>query len=217
MDHEKRKPGFPNLMGKTKTDAVKISESKPSDDFINRPTSKSLDDDDSYHLPIDSTSSKADRYGTLDDGITNNISADLTERDKKQVYEAIELIRRKLSFAKDFTEEERENLMRLGKSGRRFVEKAQNLVDESPGILPRSFDLEEFTRDAELYQELGKIADELHRLAERVADTEAAVGSDAFTASLVVYQSGKLARTGDDMDNHLAGWRRKKASDSVFD
>ena len=151
-----------------------------------------------------------------DNEITNHVSADLTEQDKREIYDAIDLIRRKLSFAKDFTEEERDELMRLGKTGRNFVEKAQNLVERSPGILPRSFDLEEFNRDADLYQELGNINDELQKLTERVADTEAAVGSDAFTASLVVYQSGKLARTGDDMDNHLAGWRRK-ISDSPFD
>ncbi|MDF1752096.1 MAG: hypothetical protein P1U89_04885 [Verrucomicrobiales bacterium] len=169
--------------------------------------------------PASPSSSSQSSHGPLraeEPEITNNISADLTERDKQEIYEAIDLIRRKLSFAKDFTDDERSSLMRLGKTGRNFVEKAQNLVERSPGILPRSFDLEEFKRDADLYQELGNIADELHRLTDRVADTEAAVGSDAFTAALVVYQSGKLARTGDDMDNHLAGWRRK-ISDSVYD
>ncbi len=151
-----------------------------------------------------------------EEGITNHISADLTEQDKKEIYDAIDVIRRKLSFAKDFSDEERRSLMRLGKTGREFVEKAQALVEAAPGILPRSFDVDEFHRDAELYHQLGQISDELRKLTDRVSDTEAAVGSDAFTASLVVYQSGKLARTGDDMDNLLSGWRRK-VSDGLKD
>ena len=75
-----------------------------------------------------------------DDEITNNISADLSEQDKKEIYDAIDVIRRKLSFAKDFTDEERKGLMQLGQTGRNFVDRAQNLVQRAPGILPRSFD-----------------------------------------------------------------------------
>jgi hypothetical protein len=221
MDHDKKKSGFPNLLGKSKTDSDKASSKPVPSDFVASPKPEILPSPNREAATTPNgngtASSSADRDKPMrDEEVTEFVSADLTEKDKRQIYEAIDLIRRKLSFAKDFSEEERANLMRLGKTGRTFVEKAQNLVETSPGILPRSFDLEEFNRDADLYQELGNIADELHRLTERVKDTEAAVGSDAFTASLVVYQSGKLARTGDDMDNHLAGWRRKKA-DSVFD
>lgn len=220
MDHD-RKKGFPNLLGKPKADEDKGSIKTMPSEFVGAPKSEISP---SPKTEVISPSSKREEPVTSTErdlpmssnDITNHVSSDLSEKDKRQIYEAIDLIRRKLSFAKDFTEEERSNLMRLGKTGRTFVDKAQNLVETSPGILPRSFDLEEFNRDADLYQELGNIADELQRLTDRVKDTEAAVGSDAFTSALVVYQSGKMARTGDDMDNHLAGWRRKK-NDSVFD
>lgn len=222
MDHDKKKSGFPNLLSKPKNDDVKVSSKPIPSDFVVSPKPETTmvsnkEPMNSSASPLANSSPEPELMMSDDDlDITEHVSGDLTEKDKRQIYEAIDLIRRKLSFAKDFSEEERRNLMRLGKTGRTFVEKAQNLVDSSPGILPRSFDLEEFNRDADLYQELGNIADELNRLTERVQDTEAAVGSDAFTAALVVYQSGKLARTGDDMDNHLAGWRRKK-NESVFD
>ncbi|MDF1812170.1 MAG: hypothetical protein P1V20_08145 [Verrucomicrobiales bacterium] len=212
MDHDRKKSGFPHLLSKSKSEEVEATPSSLASDFVSAPKPESTP----ASSGLSSSSSDFNHSMDEDDGMTNNISADLSERDKRQIYEAIDLIRRKLSFAKDFTDEERSNLMRLGKTGRTFVEKAQNLVESSPGILPRSFDVEEFSRDADLYQELGNIADELQRLSERVADTEAAVGSDAFTAALVVYQSGKMARCGDDMDNHLGGWRRK-ISESVFD
>jgi len=210
MDHDKKKLGFPNLLSKSDSESLSGASLRQSSDFLlNRPSQ--------FEGRKDSVAFPSSAAGNGPEGdVTNLVSVDLSESDKREIYDAIDLIRRKLSFAREFTEEERANLMRLGKTGRTFVEKAQDLVERSPGILPRSFDVEEFKRDADLYQELGNISDELHRLAERVADTEAAVGSDAFTASLVVYQSGKLARTGDDMDNHLVGWRRK-ISDSVFD
>ncbi len=210
MDHDKKKLGFPNLLSKPDSDSHSTLSARQSSDILLNRSGQFEGRKDSMSGPLSGV------VPDLAGDITNLVSVDLTESDKREIYEAIDLIRRKLSFAKEFTEDERENLMRLGKTGRTFVEKAQNLVERSPGILPRSFDVEEFKRDACLYQELGSISDELHRLAERVADTEAAVGSDAFTAALVVYQSGKLARTGNDMDNHLAGWRRK-ISDSVFD
>jgi len=112
-------------------------------------------------------------------------------------------------FAKRFTAEEREALIRPGAAGRRFVDQARELARRRPGLLPRSFDEKEFLRDAELFEELRRIGDELRDLSERVEDTVAAVASDAFTSALVVYQSGKMAREGGEMDESLHGWRRK--------
>ena len=239
---DKKKTGFPNLLGRGKNDnkpqeragkrlpppKTTIQEKKPVPKLDEKEKAE-VKEEKKEEAPRAAAPPKEERVEEKpkesgspnptmmkDDEITNNISADLSEQDKKEIYDAIDLIRRKLSFAKDFSQEEKSSLMHLGQTGRNFVERAQNLVQRAPGILPRSFDVEEFHRDAELYQELGNITEELKKLTERISDTEAAVGSDAFTASLVVYQSGKLARTGDDMDNHLAGWRRK-ISDQVSD
>lgn len=224
---EKKKNGFPNLLGRQSKDDEHVSTPpKPSVREVKHGASgddwDAEDEDPSFEsslenpddMEMEDSDEFDDDYGyDLEDEVTNYVSAELSEQDKRDIYEAMDVIRRKLSFVKDFSKEERANMMRLGKSGRSFVEKAQNLVQRDPGILPRSFDLGEFIRDAELYQELGNIADELEKLFERVSDTEAAVGSDAFSAALVVYQSGKLARTGDDMDNQLGGWRRRKSED----
>lgn len=140
---------------------------------------------------------------------TNNVSAQLSEEDKKAVQNAIQTIRERLTFLKEFTEEERKGMMQLGKVGRTFIGRALDLVQNSPGVLPRSFDEEEFANDALLYAELGEIGDQLAELHRRVVDTEAAVGMDAFTAALVVYQSGKLAREGAAMDGGLPGLERR--------
>ena len=225
---EKKKNGFPGLLGRSrkeedtvaappKPSVREVADSGSEDDIEDRDANfeaslAEIDEALNKASAFDDESDFDDDYD-LEDDVTNYVSADLSEQDKRDIYDAMDVIRRKLSFVKDFSKEERANMMRLGKSGRSFVDKAQNLVQRDPGILPRSFDLGEFMRDAELYQELGNIADELQKLFERVSDTEAAVGSDAFSAALVVYQSGKLARTGDDMDNQLGGWRRRKSND----
>ncbi|MEM7699726.1 MAG: hypothetical protein AAF236_15130 [Verrucomicrobiota bacterium] len=154
----------------------------------------------------DNTTSSPDL--PMNDTPTDNVSAELTESDKREIHEAIRTIRSKLHFIK-LTESQRDELMRLGKTGRQFVDRALNLAVNKPGILPRSFDEKEFRRDAELHRDLGEIADDLRALTQQVEDTECAVGSDAFTAALIVYQQGKLAREGADMDSHLEGLHRK--------
>lgn len=219
---DKRKSGFPNLLSRPKGEEGGVDhelsqhrdgETKkiPVGREARGRSSRETEPEVAGTNPGLGTRREESSLGRIAEGeVSNLVSADLTEKDKRDIYEAIDVIRRKMSFARDFTDDEKANMMRLGKAGRNFVEKAQDLVERAPGILPRSFDVDEFKRDADLYQELGNMADELRKLTERVSDTEAAVGSDAFSASLIVYQSGKLARTGDDMDNQLTGWRRNR-------
>ncbi len=143
---------------------------------------------------------------------TNHVSARLSEEDKREIDKAIETIRERLSFLKKCNEEERAGMMQLGRVGRTFIGRALDLVKKSPGVLPRSFDENEFANDALLYAQLGEIGDKLQALHQSVVDTEAAVGTDAFTAALVVYQSGKLARQGAEMDGGLPGLERRMGS-----
>lgn len=186
---EKKKPGFPNLIGRSRDEREQPAPAPA------QPTPSQPQPQTNQNRPMDSET-------------TNNISASLSEQDKKEIYDAINLIHSKLPFAKNYSEEERDKLMRLGDTGHKFIDKAQGLVKNSPGILPRSFDTEEFSRDAELYQELGEIHQKLKKLTNMVADSESAVGGDAFTAALVVYQIGKLARVGNDMDDNLSTGNR---------
>ncbi|MEM0967733.1 MAG: hypothetical protein AAF191_10170 [Verrucomicrobiota bacterium] len=142
-------------------------------------------------------------------GPTNHVSARLSEGDKDAIKDAIQTIRERLHFLKEYTEEDRQGMMHLGKVGRNFIGRALDLVQNSPGILPRSFDEDEFANDALLYAELGELAEQLSDIHRRVVDTENAVGTDAFTAALVVYQSGKMARAGAEMDGGLPGLDRR--------
>jgi len=154
------------------------------------------------------TSSKPDV-----EAITNHVSVRLPAEDLAAIQGALQTLRTKLDFLKSFTPEERESLMHLGKTGRTFIRRALDLVVKDPGVLPRSFNEEEFAADAVLYGQLGQIGDQLKALHQQVVDTEAAVGTDAFTAALVVYQCGKMAQRS-EMDSGLPGMEKRLAAGS---
>ncbi len=158
-------------------------------------------------------SSVPTRPAIATDDPTNHVSARLSEEDLRAIHGALNVIRQNLPFLKSFREEERESLMHLGKTGRTFIRRALDLVMRDPGVLPRSFDEEEFAGDALLYGQLGEIGDLLKELHQQVVDTEAAVGTDAFTAALVVYQCGKMAQRS-EMDGGLPGMEKRLASGS---
>jgi hypothetical protein len=133
----------------------------------------------------------------------NRISAQLTQADQTAVMAAINTIRQKLPFLLDLTPEERRSLPRMGDKSRAFVAQALTLAEQNEDMLPRSFDVAEMRKDVELAQALEPIAAALTQLLELVEDSYLAVGSEAYTAGLVVYQSAKNSDKGAALDNLL--------------
>src|SRR5438270_8919793 len=123
----------------------------------------------------------------------NRISATLSDADKQAVLSAIQTIRQKLPFLVDLTPEERHALPKMGDKSRAFVEQALNVAEQNEDILPRSFDVAEMRRDVELIQALDPLLPALAQLQELVEDTYIAVGSEAYTAALAVYQYAKAS------------------------
>jgi hypothetical protein len=72
------------------------------------------------------------------------------------------------------------------------------LSDDS--FLPRKFNVEEFRRDADLFQKLDRIDSELSRLRTLVADTRTLAGSDAYVAALDVYAAAKRNGKAEGLD-----------------
>jgi hypothetical protein len=108
-----------------------------------------------------------------------------------------------LPFLVDLTVEDRRTLPKMGDKSRAFVEQALVLARQNEGILPRSFDLDEFGRDVDLIGRLAAIDAAVRQLAELLDDTLIAVGSDAYSRALVVYSQAKLAGKGTALDQHL--------------
>ncbi len=150
---------------------------------------------------------------------SNHVSGTLSATDQKAVLDAIKTIREKLPFLIDLTPEERRNLPRMGDKTRAFVERAFEVANANDGILPRSFDLPEFQADAELLRVMYPVAQAIEQLNEFVDDTMLALGSDAYTAALLVYQSAKLSGNGGALDAQLDAlgqrFARKNNAESV--
>jgi hypothetical protein len=133
----------------------------------------------------------------------NRVSAVLSEADRKAVLDAIETIRTKLPFLIDLSPEQRRALPKMGDKSRAFVSKALAIAQHNSNFLPRSFSVEEFEHDVALSEALLPVMVSLTRLQEQLTDTYTEVGSEAFAASLVVYQYGRNSGDGESLEGLL--------------
>lgn len=131
----------------------------------------------------------------------NRVSAVLKQEDADAVLEAIKTIKEKLPFLIDLSPEERKALPKMGDKTEAFVSKAAEVAKQNGDFLPRSFDVDEMTRDVTLYNGLRSIKLALAPLTELVDDTLLEVGSEAYASALVVYQYAKNAGQGAALDD----------------
>lgn len=133
----------------------------------------------------------------------NRIDATLSQADTTAVMDAISTIRTKLPFLLDLTVDERRTLPKMGDKSRTFVSQALEVAKQNQDLLPRSFDLDEMTRDVELANALQPVMMALTQLQELVEDTYMQVGSEAYTAALLVYQYARAGGHGEALDGLL--------------
>ena len=130
----------------------------------------------------------------------NRVNATLSPADQQAVLDAIATIKAKLPFLVDLTPTERQILPKMGDKSRAFVHKALEVATQNPGFLPRDFDLAEMRHDVELFESLQPVVVALTQLQELVDDTVVGVGSEAYTAALLVYQYAKASNQGAALD-----------------
>ena len=133
----------------------------------------------------------------------NRIDADLSAANRDTILTAVAQIRTLLPFLIDLSPEERQALPKMGDKSRAFVSGALQLAQQDDSYLPRSFDVAEMKRDVELADALYPIMVALKQLSEFVDDTYIQVGSEAYTAALLVYQSAKRNGKGSALDGLL--------------
>ena len=141
----------------------------------------------------------------------NRVSASLSEADREAVLTAIQTIRQKLPFLVDLSTEERRRLPKMGDTGRAFVERALTVATQNADILPRSFDVDEFRRDAELLASLRPVAAALRQLQELVDDTLLEVSGEAYASALAVYSYARAGGKGAALDGLLEGMAQRFA------
>jgi hypothetical protein len=126
----------------------------------------------------------------------NRVSALLPPQDRDEILTVIAEVRAKLSFLVDLTVEERKAMPKLGDKSRAFVSKALEVATQNPDFLPRSFDLEEMRRDVQLFEAMYPLVVAFTQLQELLDDTYTAVGSEAYSAALQVYNYAKASGQG---------------------
>lgn len=122
-----------------------------------------------------------------------NITASLSQNDIQEIKAALDTIQQKLPFLINLTADERRSLVKMGDKSLAFVNNSLNAAQANRNILPVSFDVEEFVRDYQLAVTLTELLTGLRQLEEKMDDTLMAVGSEAMSSSLTVYNYVKTA------------------------
>lgn len=122
-----------------------------------------------------------------------DINVTLADKDLQEIKQAIATIQQKLPFLITLNTTERKRLYKMGDKRLAFVQTSLNTAQGNQNILPASFDLNGFANDYRLAVALMEVEVLLNQLSEQVDDTLLAVGSEAMTNSLTVYDYVKTA------------------------
>ena len=122
-----------------------------------------------------------------------DINVSLTDNDLQEIKQAIAIIQTKMPFLITLSQEERKRLYKLGDKRLSFVQNSLKAAQSNPNILPASFDLSGYNNDYRLTHDLSDLLMLLNQLTEQVDDTLMAVGSEAMSSSLTVYDYVKTA------------------------
>ena len=118
-----------------------------------------------------------------------NITASLSPQDIQEVKAALQKVQQKLPFLITLSTEERRKLVKMGDKSLAFVNNSVTAAQSNPEILPATFKVEELVRDYQLAAVLTELLISIQQLTEQVDDTLMAVGSEAMTSSLTVYDT----------------------------
>ena len=122
-----------------------------------------------------------------------NIAAALSPQDIQEIKAALQTVQKKLPFLITLSTEERRKLVKMGDKSLAFVNNSVTAAQSNREILPATFDVEELVQDYQLAAVLTELLISIQQLSEQVDDTLMAVGSEAMTSSLTVYDYVKTA------------------------
>lgn len=147
-----------------------------------------------------------------------NLSVTLAQADVDAVFAAIKTLEEKLPFLITLEPEERRTLIKLGSRSADFVKDALEAVIAVPTVVPASFNVEEFKKDASLFELLSSVKFKLDMLCEKVDHTYMASGNEAMTSALETYayvrtaskRTPGLQSVADKLHDRFKGQGRRK-------
>lgn len=124
----------------------------------------------------------------------NDISLTLSTQAQSDIAAAINTLQTNLvPLLKALTDEERRGLLKMGDKSIAFVQKANIYADKYSDQLPGFLDVAELKKDVDAVTLLNDYCKELSLITRMMEDTIMLAGSEALEASLVVYNTIKIA------------------------
>jgi hypothetical protein len=117
----------------------------------------------------------------------NLISAELPEADHTTIIDNVKAIEALLPFALTLPADEKEALQGVGVIRIDFTEKTYEYTVKNPGLVPSFMDVAEFEKDLKLFKQLQVIMNHLVPLTDKLKDTYALVGEEAYQAARTFY------------------------------
>ena len=125
--------------------------------------------------------------------MSNYISASLSAEDQQKIMDHFAEIRKILSFGVNLTNAQKKSMPMLNDGRRPFAERCVNYATNDPRIVPAYADLAELKKDLALYDMVSPVEMEAVSVSEMISTIRMAAGSDAYVASLSIYNSAKGA------------------------
>jgi hypothetical protein len=124
----------------------------------------------------------------------NLISAAIAPETKTDIMQKLAEIKSSLNFLLTLQPSEIQGLFKAGNTYAPFIEKAYNVINVHPQILPGVFNIDEFKKDYALAKDLVIISNQVDQLADGISNTLMAASSDAMAGALEVYAAVKQNR-----------------------
>ena len=130
----------------------------------------------------------------------NLISLDISDAQVATALDAMTALEGALTGLISLDNEERRRLTKMGQKSEVFCRQALGVLAQNPQIVPPSLGLADAQADLLALDRLRPVLDRLQRLAERGADTEIALGSDAMNVALEGYGLLKVSGGNQGLD-----------------
>ncbi|MDQ1350407.1 MAG: hypothetical protein QG657_709 [Acidobacteriota bacterium] len=123
----------------------------------------------------------------------NLISATLDDSVHASIITDVKAIEAKLPFAITLPTEERIPLRGTGLKNIDFIEKAYEYAVKNPDLPPQYLEMTEFGKDVRLLKQIQVLMQHLVPLVDKLKDTYAVVGSEAYSSARIFYHHVKNA------------------------
>jgi hypothetical protein len=125
--------------------------------------------------------------------MSNYISAEITKEKVEELLSSLDSVKKGLPFLLQLDPSVKRTMPTMDDNRAPFVTKCLQYASKDENIVPPYVDLVELDKDIALFNNLQNLSREVNRLAEMINDTRIAAGSDAYVASLSIYNSVKHA------------------------